>query len=484
LKQIIFRADGNSLTGLGHLYRLFALAEFYRESFDIIFVCRADSQIDVIPKTYKSILIPLQVTIGNEPQWLRETFDVKQSIIIADGYHFNAEYQSIIKEKGFKLIYIDDLVSGHQYADVVVNHSLGIDATDYKGEPYSKYALGPAYAMLRPSFIEAVEKQRKIHSFDTVIVCFGGADPLNLSMAAVSALLNCPEFSKINVVLGAAYANKAIFALYKSHPKVQIFQNLSESELVQLMQSSNFGIAPSSNILYELCAVKMPLLTGHYAENQMRLYKGCIESGIAYGAGDISKFESRDFEVLIKRMLFEGNLSKYVDAQIKMFDNKIKERFLNLIDSINYRRAGGEDMMLLYEWANDRITRENSYNSEPILLETHKVWFERKLKETGSCIFIVEMDNQPAGMVRYDAQGENAVISIIVAEDFRGKGLAAEFLKGTSSLKDTQCYANIFAYVKKQNNASAKAFEKAGYNKLREEIVNGVESIVYVLKRN
>ena len=33
-KKIIFRADGNATTGLGHLYRLFALVEMYKNDYD------------------------------------------------------------------------------------------------------------------------------------------------------------------------------------------------------------------------------------------------------------------------------------------------------------------------------------------------------------------------------------------------------------------------------------------------------------------
>ena len=41
----------------------------------------------------------------------------------------------------------------------------------------------------------------------------------------------------------------------------------------------------------------------------------------------------------------------------------------------------------------------------------------------------------------------------------------------------------IFASIKKENIASIKSFKKAGYNFLKEEEINGVESVVYQLKR-
>ena len=35
---------------------------------------------------------------------------------------------------------------------------------------------------------------------------------------------------------------------------------------------------------------------------------------------------------------------------------------------------------LIYQWANDPIARENSYNKEPIKYSDHLVWFKEKIK--------------------------------------------------------------------------------------------------------
>ena len=37
-KKILFRADGNSEIGLGHLYRLFSLVEMLKDNFKFIFL--------------------------------------------------------------------------------------------------------------------------------------------------------------------------------------------------------------------------------------------------------------------------------------------------------------------------------------------------------------------------------------------------------------------------------------------------------------
>ena len=48
MKKIICRADGNANTGLGHLYRLFALYEIYKDYYEVIFVTKSSSTLKVI----------------------------------------------------------------------------------------------------------------------------------------------------------------------------------------------------------------------------------------------------------------------------------------------------------------------------------------------------------------------------------------------------------------------------------------------------
>ena len=53
IKEILFRADGNSEIGLGHLYRLFSLIEMLKEHFKFTFVSSENSTVNIIPNSYQ-----------------------------------------------------------------------------------------------------------------------------------------------------------------------------------------------------------------------------------------------------------------------------------------------------------------------------------------------------------------------------------------------------------------------------------------------
>jgi UDP-2,4-diacetamido-2,4,6-trideoxy-beta-L-altropyranose hydrolase len=483
-KKIIFRADGNGETGLGHLYRTFALVEIFKDKFDCIFLTRGSSLLNVIPASYHLALIPESVSLNDEPTWISRHYDPGKYQIVADGYQFDAAYQKKIKELNYRLMYIDDLVSGYMHADIVVNHSESVTSADYKAEPYTRFALGARYAILRPSFLEAAKRERVIERIDTVFICFGGADPGNLTCKAAKAALAVKEIKKINIVVGGAFRHAEVSELEKEHPAIKVFRNLPENELIKVMEDSHLAIAPASTILYELCAVKMPVLSGYYVENQKGIYQGCVRRNIVFEGGNFKDYAVEDFENRIRQILAEPGYREKMEAQAGLFDAGIKARFIELMQEITYRKASADDTMLLYDWANDKVSRANSYFTDPIPLETHKNWFAKKLKDSNSLICIAEVDHKPAGMVRYDILETHTVVGTLVAEEFRGRGLAPVFLRETALLYFKDHNLPVWAYIKQQNIASLRSFERAGYKKLREEIVHGHNSFVYKLENN
>lgn len=334
-KKIIFRADGNSTTGLGHLYRLFSLAEVVKDSFHFIFLVKADTPKNIFPNSYRIDSIPESISYDKEPNWIAEKYTNTDYTIVADGYAFGSEYQKILKEKGYKLIYIDDLANEFMHADIVINHSPYIKENDYQKSNNTTLALGIKYALLRPMFLRQAKKQRLVNKIDTAFVCFGGSDPFNLTVKATEALAKIETIENIHIVLGSSYLNKNTFTdKNQVNSKVTIHQNLNEEDLINVMQSCNFGIVPSSTILYELCCVKMPILSGYFVDNQILINKGFENHGVIINAGNIQHFTSENFLNYIRRIIEQKNYTSIIKNQEKLFDGKSKERLLNLISKL------------------------------------------------------------------------------------------------------------------------------------------------------
>ena len=151
--------------------------------------------------------------------------------------------------------------------------------------------------------------------------------------------------------------------------------------------------------------------------------------------------------------------------------------------TIEFREATFKDSKLLFDWSNDHLVRQNSFNSEKLIFENHNQWFTEKLKDDKQLFLIAMVNNEEAGLVRYSLEKNNAVVGISISKQFRGKQLAARFLVESSKEYFKTNALPIFAYIKKENITSIKSFENAGYVFLRDTKVNNHDSVMYQLKK-
>lgn len=483
-KKIIFRADGNAVIGLGHLYRIIAVIEMLKNDYDFILATKSTSALAIIPNNFNVKLIPDTLDIVSEPDWLKQHFSPTEYIIFADGYQFNAKYQKELKAYKYQLIYIDDLVEKGMCADVVINHAPLVKPSNYYASEVSFFGLGTKYALLRPSFLKSTSQHRKINEVDTAFVCFGGADKLNLSLKITLALLDTSFTKEIHIVLGQAYMHDELLDFKNNtNKKITVHQNLSEVELVDVMSSCNFAIVPTSTIFYELCCVRMPVLGGYFVENQKQIYDAMAQEQVILEAGDFSQYTVAGFKDLIDRKFKNIDAQAYVKRQSAIFDGKSNRRILGLVNALNigFREANMSDLERTFEWSNDEVVRKNSYNSAAITLDDHSKWFSQKIASAKTLFLIVLVNEHPAGIVRFEQEGTQAVVGILIAEKYRGQSLADQILRKSADVYFSKYTAPIRAYIKKTNQASLKSFEKAGFSLLKEEEIQGHDSYVYNL---
>lgn len=134
------------------------------------------------------------------------------------------------------------------------------------------------------------------------------------------------------------------------------------------------------------------------------------------------------------------------------------------------RKATLSDAKIIYEWANDPVTRKNSFSHEEIKWDDHIAWYTKKLSDSNCLFFILEDGQIPAGSIRLDCvPGPNeAIISYNISPAFRGRGLGKTILMLIEEkvLQDYRFDLNIKKLVGEvlpDNEASKKCFEHNGY---------------------
>jgi RimJ/RimL family protein N-acetyltransferase len=133
---------------------------------------------------------------------------------------------------------------------------------------------------------------------------------------------------------------------------------------------------------------------------------------------------------------------------------------------MRHRVAAPADIYLYFDWANDPDTRRQSFNSEPIVWETHEAWFVRKLTDQNALLLVFETETgEPIGQARFEKQldGE-VVIGVSLDEAYRGRGLASQLVAdGCAACRKRWDNVPVLAYIKPGNVASIRAFERAGF---------------------
>jgi UDP-2,4-diacetamido-2,4,6-trideoxy-beta-L-altropyranose hydrolase len=469
------RADGNGRIGLGHVHRLLALSEILREHFDCIFLIR-----DPLPGLRQLIddagskLISLPGD-EREPDVNWAAVLNGKDIVVLDGYRFDTHYQKQIKDKGASLVCIDDINIYQFVADVVINPAGGVSMEAYATLPSTRKFSGPRYAPVKSAFSG---QQRTASNNDSaqIMICMGGADPQNFTQQAFTKLASS-SFSRFYLIVGEAYANRSSLEsiIANSGKNVELLSNCSSTQIARIMKECDIAVCSASGISYEYLTVGGELYIMQTADNQKLMYQFLISEGLAFDfAGFRQGLDQVDRAIIAQSRVFDGGAP-----------DRIRKIFWELEFNMNatVRRATISDCYLLFEWTNDPDVRRQSFNSEPVTLDEHTSWFNRKLADPSTVIYIFEVKGVPVAVVRFDT-GRDTVINYSLDRRHRGKGWAALILKKamTHLFAEEAGVPGVIGFVKHHNLGSCKVFESLGF--VRSEAQEFSGSYKFEYKRN
>ena len=490
-KRILFRADGNSIAGYGHVIRSLSLAAMLKKKFECIFLIQSPNaflkdQIQLICK--KTIILPDSENMIKESKMLSKKFIESSDIVVLDGYKFDNVYQSRVRKACFKLVCIDDIYSTHFTANAVINHAGGINDKKYSVEKYTQLYLGTKYAILRKPFLkkydaEAIINEQIKSKAYRGFISFGGTDQLNFTEKALKICLRRGQVKSLDVVIGDYYPYTAnLEKIQKENPgtEIKIHSALSAQAICKVMMRSSFGICSASTVSYEYSAAGGILFVFRSASNQKDLYKFLIDSHVAYPA---SKFD--DVFVKVKSGKFRKeyflNRQKYFTAESDINLVNIFEKF-DLERELSFIKAKKPDMMTYFKWVNDSEVRKNAINTDPILLEQHKKWFTNSVHDPEKLMLIFSKKEVPVGQVRVEKKEQENVIDVSIDKKFRNKGYA-KILIELSCLEFSKTKKEpVYAYVNELNIGSSKSFLKANFEFVHREKINGKVFHKYVYR--
>lgn len=501
--NLIFRTDANAQIGIGHVMRCLALAQAWQDKGGTaVFISCCENRalqkrITAEGLDFISVEKPhpdpfdIDFTITTIEK-LSTQHAARSTWVVADGYHFDADYQKSIKEAGNKLLWVDDYGHADYYcADLILNQNICADPVMYYNRaPYTQLLLGTRYVLLRREFKQWKGWQRKIPPIaQMVLVTLGGGDPGNVTLEVIQAL------KKVNIsgleaqiVVGPANPNLAALEReVKNHSNLRLIKNAAN--MAELMALADTTMSAGGSTCWELAFMGVPNFILILADNQRPVAEQLSKEGAALSLGWYKGLSSDGIaEKIIPLMRSKESREKMALRGPELVDGEGAERVLMYIEDekIRLRKAQGKDCRFIWKWSNDPEVREVSFSADPINWEQHVKWFESELKNPDHVFYVgVNHDDTPVGQVRYNVEDREAVISISIGQKFRGKGFGSSLIQLSSKkLFNSSKVTLIHAYVKPANETSTHVFLKTGFKMKGTDRVHNHLAVHLILQKD
>ena len=495
--KLIIRVDAGTTIGTGHLMRCLALAEAWKKHGGqavFITVCESDILLKRLRKEDFKV-IRLEKPYPDPHDWKITSQELKlnpSAWIVLDGYHFDDSYQLRIKEMGHRLMVIDDMAHfEHYYADIILNQNINAEKLEYKCEPSTKLLLGTSHVLLRQEFWPWKDWQRQIPKVaKNILVTLGGSDPDNVTLKVIHALEKV-EVGKleVTVIVGDSYPYYDLLKTTAIESRLSIRLKQNTRHIPELMAWADLAVSAGGSTCWELAYMGVPTNTIILAENQVSVAEGLSKVGAAYNFGWYNLLnETHIAKVLTEHMFSYDIRFSFINCGKSLIDGNGIKRVSRLLskDRLFLRAANINDRYLIWKWANDPVTRAQSFTSEYIPWEHHKLWFESNLSNSNLFIYIAINESDLAiGLIRYQKKGKDAIVSITVAPEQRGKGYGSAIIElGTHEMLRVSDVDAIHAYLKPNNKASRRAFVEAGFYLNDEVLIKDQPALHFVLRSN
>ncbi|WP_347353750.1 bifunctional UDP-2,4-diacetamido-2,4,6-trideoxy-beta-L-altropyranose hydrolase/GNAT family N-acetyltransferase, partial [Acetoanaerobium noterae] len=290
-----------------------------------------------------------------------------------------------------------------------------------------------------------------------VLVSLGGGDG-SAFLALLKPVLELSDLAGCTIrVIAGATPRDALAKLSDASPaEIEILSQADD--MPSLMKWADLCISAGGSTCWELCCLGVPFLTVELAANQRLIVHGLEASGIA-PALSVAAFRALLQDACARRKASRAGLD-LVDG---LGSDKVAARMAG--SPCLLRPVSADDRELVWRIANSPEVRAMSGSTADIPWDSHCIWFERQLASPRPPFYVVcHVSGEPAGYVRFSVESGEAVISIALDGKWRNRGMGAKAIElGCARLRAMHPSIPVAAFVRPGNEASLKAFARAGF---------------------
>jgi spore coat polysaccharide biosynthesis predicted glycosyltransferase SpsG len=254
------------MIGMGHLSRCLHIAScLLRAEKEVIFHIVGDIERDALNKKI--------MVVGDE-----ELDGLTPKVVVVDRLPYEPSLPKVFKEKGARVILLDNLYTGWEVADVVINP---LPHPPYiRKQPDGMLLFeGPAYMPVGEDFKKIHQAERVIREVvKTILVSCGGTDPYGVTIRLAKAIVEVDPQWEVIFVTGRMYRDSDYLkgiVLKKGYRIVE-----SPPSIASLMEEADLALLTFGLTVYEAACCGLPSILFPPTKEHLL----CAEIFSGYGA--------------------------------------------------------------------------------------------------------------------------------------------------------------------------------------------------------
>lgn len=284
-RLVVFRVDGGSTysVAMGHTYRCMRLARSVqsRGVASMFYMRDYPEGVELIRGAgFPVTVLPLALSEAEEAGQTVAYVEAAEGVLFVDLRFMNPALVRLARQRGVPTVVYEDVKGEELGASVVINPTdRGRDL--YRGGS-TMYLLGNKYVVLDP---DLARHRRSTFSPDLkrLFVCFGGADPCNLTSRVVRCLID--KEIVVDVALGPAFCHDTDFVkgMDSRNRRAEIRLLRGCNELPSRMAEADATITSGGTIVYESVALRLPTLALPTIGHEAHIVSSLMERGLVMG---------------------------------------------------------------------------------------------------------------------------------------------------------------------------------------------------------
>jgi UDP-2,4-diacetamido-2,4,6-trideoxy-beta-L-altropyranose hydrolase len=261
-------------------------------------------------------------------------------------------------------------------------------------------------------------------------------------------------------------------------------------DMPSLLSWADLGISACGITSLEAAFMGLPSIVFTVEKNQAGIGERLHDLGVAHHIGEPVDMEPEFIRDNINSLILDrGRRREMSEKGRNLVDGRGAEKVHRLIHYLGggeidikecIRMAENGDCVPLWRLANEKEVRKNSFSRGPFPLNTHRSWFEDKLKSPDTLLFVLDIGGQIAGQIRYERSGSEASVHFSLAPAFRGRGLARKMIECTfKKACEILEVESVKGIVKDFNGPSIKTFFKTGFIRTGSMDISGEAATIF-----